>query len=424
MKKRFWSLILTVVMVAACCVSLCACGSGDGSSKEGELTIWVGDGLEDMFTEMAKDYTKETGIKVHVFTYTGLTAADKLALDGPFGKGGDIYVQGGGGDLAGAVEQGLFVKLDKNEFELETKFIGGAQTLMQYQGELYGVPLGIETTALMYNKDIIPELPDTWEEICAFARSYNHFGSDIRTKDQKFGLLIDYTNPYYTWCFNEAFGGYIFGQDENGAYDCTDIGIDNEGSIKACAFIKDMIDTKTIPTDLAATLMQSKFISGKAAIILDGSWDLSNFREAGINLGVAAFPEISLGDGTFGQPVTFCGGYGLAISSFSLNIEESKNFLKFATRDKYVLAYYNTVGRIPATVSASQTPEVQNDEALKGFMDQLAYSYPQPAINELNAIWDPLVASTTAIYVNGEDIAEVMHKVKADIEANIELLHQ
>ena len=420
--KRIAALLLILSMLAAP-FALTGC-KGDGSSKEGELAVWVGESLEDMFKVIAKDYTKATGVPVHIFTYTGLTASDKLALDGPFGKGGDVYVQGGGGDLAKAIEQGLFLELSKEDTKLETKYISGAQTLMQYQGKLYGVPLGIETTALMYNKDLLPEFPGTWEELVEFALSFNHFGKDIKTRDQRFGLLIDYTNPYYTWAFNEAFGGYIFGKDATGAYDPTDIGIDNEGSIQACYFLKDLIDRKVIPTDLAITLMQSKFTSGRAAVILDGSWDLANFRNAGINVGVVPIPLIPQKDGTGSHAVTFCGGYGLAVSSFSLNIEESKKFLEFATQDKYVMDYYRVTGRIPSTVGCSENEEILKDDCLRGFYAQLEYSYPQPAINELNAVWDPLTASTTAIYINGEDIPTTMHKVKEDIVANIQLLTQ
>lgn len=420
--KKLLSTILIAIMLCSLCLAITGC-KGDGSSKEGRLTVWVGTDLEELFTQIAKDYTAETGVPVSVFTYTGLTASDKLALDGPFGKGGDIYVQGGGGDLAKAVEQGLFLELSKEDFQLESKYISGAQELMQYQGKLYGVPLGIETTALMYNKDILPEFPETWEELVDFVQGYNHFGADIKTKDQLFGLLVDYSNPYYTWAINEAFGGYIFGQDADGAYDPTDLGIDNEGSIAACEFIKGMIDNKTIPTDMTITLMQSKFQSGKAAVILDGSWDLANFRKAGINVGVAPIPALPTGDGSYGTPVTFCGGYGLAVSSFSLNQEESKKFLNFATKDEYLIGYYEITGRIPATVSSSENETIKADECLKGFYAQLENSYPQPAINELNAVWDPLTASTTSIYINGEDIAATMHKVAEDIKANIELLN-
>lgn len=421
MTKKIISAALAILMLFSMCMALTGCSSS-GASKEGRLSVWVGSDLEELFKQIAKDFTDETGIRVSVFTYTGLTASDKLALDGPFGKGGDVYVQGGGGDLAQAVEQGLFLELSKEDTQLESKYISGAQELMQYQGKLYGVPLGIETTALLYNKDILPEFPATWEELMTFVQGYNHFGDGIKSKDEKFGLLVDYSNPYYTWAINEAFGGYIFGQDETGAYDPTDLGIDNDGSIAACYFIKDLIDSKTIPTDMAITLMQSKFQSGRAAVILDGSWDLSNFRNAGINVGVAPIPALPLGDGSYGTPVTFTGGYGLAISSFSLNPELSKQFLEFSTRDAYVLEYYKITGRIPATVNCAENEEVQADECLRGFYAQLENSYPQPAINELNAVWDPLTASTTAIYINGEDIDTTMHKVADDVRANIKLL--
>lgn len=421
--KKTLSIVLAVLMLCSVCLLGTGCSKNDGSSKKGQLSVWVGEDLEELFTKMAEAYTAETGVPVYVFTYTGLTASDKLALDGPFGKGGDIYVQGGGGDLAKAVEQGLFLELSKEETQLESKYIDGAQQLMQYQGKLYGIPLGIETTALFYNKDLLPEFPETWEELMAFVQEFNYFGEGIKSKNEKFGLLIDYTNPYYTWAINEAFGGYIFGQDASGAYDPSDLGIANEGSIAACGFIKDLLTSKTIPSDMTITLMQSKFQSGKAAVILDGSWDLGNFRRAGINVGVVPIPDIPLGNGEYGTPVTFCGGYGLSISSFSLNQEESKKFLEFATRDEYIIEYYEITGRIPSTVSSSRNEKILADDCLKGFYAQLENSYPQPAINELNAVWDPLTASTTAIYVNGEDIAETMKKVAEDIKANIELLN-
>ena len=421
--KKALSFLLVVALLLSLCLSLAGCRD-NGASKEGCLSVWVGTDLEEMFLKIAADYTAATGVPVKIFTYTGLTASDKLALDGPFGKGGDVYVQGGGGDLAKAVEQGLFLEISKEEAQLETKYISGAQELMQYQGKLYGVPLGIETTALFYNKDILPEFPETWEELIAFAKEYNHFGEGIKSKDRLFGLMIDYSNPYYTWAINEAFGGYIFGQDASGAYDPTDLGIDNDGSIAACEFIKNLIVDKVIPTDMPITLMQSKFQSGKAAVILDGSWDLAKFRNAGINVGVAPFPAIPTGDGQYGDAVTFCGGYGLSVSSFSKNIEESKKFLEFATKDEYVLEYYKATGRIPSTVGCSTNEEIMADECLKGFYAQLEHSYPQPAINEMNAVWDPLTASTTAIYINGEDVATTMHKVREDIQANIALLKQ
>lgn len=421
--KKILSVLAASVIGVTGIAAMSGCGGSTGASVEGRLSLWVGEALKELFEQIAEDYTEETGFPVVVNTYTGLTASDKLALDGPFGKGGDVYVQGGGGDLAQAVEQGLFVELSETDMELSTKFISGAQDLMKYQGKLYGVPLGIETNAMFYNKDILPEFPETWEELVKWAKTYNNFGDGVRPKDEKYGLLIDYTNPYYTWAINEAYGGYIFGKKEDGSWNPEDIGIDNDGSIEATKMIKSLIDENVIPTNMAITLMQSKFTSGKAAVILDGSWDLSSFRKAGINVGIAKIPDIRISETETGTPVAFSGGYGLAINSYSKNIEQSKDFLKFATRDKYVLAYYDITGRIPSTVGCANNETVLADDCLAGFYEQLIDSYPQPAINELNAVWDPLTAAATAIYVNNEDVATVLHKVKNDIVENIKLLH-
>ena len=424
--KRIWS-VMTAGLMAATGIAACAAFAGcsdTGYSKEGRLAVWVGEQLEDLFVQIGKDYEAETGIPVVIKTYTGLTASDKLALDGPFGKGGDIYMQGGGGDLAKAVEQGLFMEVSKEDMELETKFITGAQELMQYQGKLYGVPLGTEVNVLYYNKDILAEFPEdwTWEDMIDYALSYNNFGDGVKTKDEKFGLLIDYSNPYYTWAINEAFGGYIFGKDEDGNYVPTDLGIDNDGSIAAMHYIKDMIDNKVIPENMNSSVCQSKFMSGKAAIMLDGSWSLANFRNAGIDVGVAKLPDIQISETETGTPRVFAGGYGLAISAFTVNPEESKDFLKFATKDEYVFEYYKVTGRVPSTVGCSTDEEVLADDCLVGFYAQAEDSYPQPPINELNAVWDPLTAASVAIFTNNEDIATVMHKIKQDILANIELL--
>ncbi len=124
MKKKLTAVVATTLMAATVglsSVSLAACGGDTGASKEGRLALWVGEQLVDLFTKMAADYEVETGFPVVVNSYTGLTASDKLALDGPFGKGGDVYVQGGGGDLAQSIEKGLFKELSPEEMELETK---------------------------------------------------------------------------------------------------------------------------------------------------------------------------------------------------------------------------------------------------------------------------------------------------------------
>ena len=71
----------------------------------------------------------------------------------------------------------------------------------------------------------------------------------------------------------------------------------------------------------------------------------------------------------------------------------------------------------------AENEQVLKDDCLAGFYKQLEYSYPQPSINEMNAVWDPLTAAASAIFVNNEDVATVLHKVKNDVLENIKLLN-
>lgn len=159
--KKGWSVLLSGLMtvnVFACGALLSGCGEALGASVEGRLSVWVPEGqnIMDMFEDMAADFEAETGTPVSIIPYMGLSATEKLELDGPFGKGGDIYIQNGGGDLAGAVEKGLFMALSSEELGLDTALLPGMSELMEYQGVPYGVPLGAETNVMFYNKEILP----------------------------------------------------------------------------------------------------------------------------------------------------------------------------------------------------------------------------------------------------------------------------
>ena len=190
--KKVVSIVAASVLAVSGVIALAGCQEDNGYSKEGRLAVWVGDGLQEMFETIAEDYEEATGTPVFIKPYTGLTAAEKLALDGPSGRAGDIYVQGGGADLANAVDRGLYLEVDKDAVDFDTRFVEAGQELMSYNGKAYGVPLGTETEAIYYNKTLISEEVaegfETWDDLVTWVKDFNSKNSG------KYGFRIDSTN--------------------------------------------------------------------------------------------------------------------------------------------------------------------------------------------------------------------------------------
>ena len=86
----------------------------------------------------------------------------------------------------------------------------------------YGVPLAMETYALFYNKDLLPTAPDSFEKLIEATKSLTNKGA------QKFGILFEPANFYFSYAFLSADGGYVF---KNGT-DVNDMGLNNDGAVK------------------------------------------------------------------------------------------------------------------------------------------------------------------------------------------------
>ena len=386
--------------------------SGGQSAVSGHIVVWVGDQQMDIFQQIADGFTEKTGVTVELVPYTGVNATDKLALDGPAGNGGDVYVQGGGAALAKAVDQGLYKEIPEGTFD-ESLFTESTIEDYKYKGTLYGVPMGAETPALIYNKDLISEIPDTWEglmEACAEL-------TDI--ENDQYGFLMDATNPYFINALFDAYGGYIFAQDENG-YNPDDIGLNNEGTKEAVKMVAQYYESGQWQRNMAFDAMEKKFTDGQAAVIYDGPWAVAGYEEAGINIGIAPLPPLENGN----VPRTFSGSYGLSVSAFTENETAALEFIKYAVNEENIMLYCNATNRTPALKSCNELDEIKNDPVRSAFAQQMENSIPQPNIPEMDLIYAPMIDGLTLIFSQGADVDETLDKAVDQIKEQISIMQQ
>ena len=138
------------------------------ASKEGTLTIWIDAARVPMIESLGAKFEEKYGVPVAVQELGFGDVRDQLKIAGPAGEGPDIII--GAHDWLGELaSNGLLEPLDLGD---KAKLIDPvAIKAFTYDGKLYGLGYNVEAIALIYNKDLVPEPPKTWDELKAIANS-------------------------------------------------------------------------------------------------------------------------------------------------------------------------------------------------------------------------------------------------------------
>jgi arabinogalactan oligomer / maltooligosaccharide transport system substrate-binding protein len=272
-----------------------------------------------------------------------------------------------------------------------------------FGGKLFGLPMFVEGPALIINTDLVPEVPATYEDMIAKAK-------ELTTADQ-FGFLFDINNFYFAYNWIHSNGGYVFGRDDSGLI-ASDIGLNNEGAIKGAEMLKALRHTDgLIPAGMTYDVANGQFVDGAAAMIYNGPWAISQYRDAGLNVAVVPMPPMA--DGT--PFAGFMGVQGVLLNEFSTNKVDAANLAKWLTRKDAQVSLANLSGRIPASQSA--LAEVQDDPIIAGFGAALTNAEPMPNIPEMGQVWGPMGNALTVITESADsDVTATLNQAVAEIQ--------
>jgi len=359
--RKLLSLVLAVAVVGGLALS----------AEKGKLTIWADDTRAPVFKAIGDLYTLATGIPVEVVQLSFGDIRGQFSTAAPAGAGPDLII--GAHDWVGELAaSGLLARIDVPP-ALAAQFDPVTLEAFTY-GVLYGLPYAREGIALVYNKALVPTPPATWDELLALARKLTD-----PTLPQ-YGFAVQNPDPYHSFPFLSALGGYIFGLKDGKLNPC-DVGLDNAGAIAGAKFLDALFEEGLLPAGLGWDTWTSLFAQGRIAMVVTGPWAIGIARAGGIDVGVAPIPTI---DG--GTPKPFVGVQGVMVSAFSPNLAIVKDFLfnYFATYAT-MLALYQKDPRIPAFLPVYEA--VKGDPILRGFAESIANGVPMPNIPQMSAVW-------------------------------------
>ena len=333
-------------------VAMAACGSSSGSAPAGPLTLTA----EDYFTadpahsavgSILDSCAKSAGVNIVqqsvanpqlmpkvLQQLSAHTLPDLLMLDNP--------------DLQQIATTGALTPLDSVGVKL-SGYYPSIVAAGSYQGKVYGLAPGVNSIALVYNKDMfaaagITAPPSTWDELKADAAAL--------TTPQHYGFAMSADNDGEgAWSFLPFF--WSNGGDLKH--------LDSAQSVAALQFVTGLVHAGSMSKSVvtwAQSDVNEQFMAGKAAMMINGPWQLPVLAQnSALHYGVTQIPapaegttvKVPLGGEVWTVPVTDQ-AHEQAAAKVLACMNDEANQLSYAKANSYV----------PSLESAAKQAEADN----------------------------------------------------------------
>ncbi len=263
------------------------------------------------------------------------------------------------------------------------------KALTYYKGGLYQIAdkLGNHLT-LVYNKALVTTPPKTDVELIELAKKIMVFDKD--GKPQRYGLVWNYTEPFFFIPFLSGFGGWVM--DENG-----NPTLNTQSNIDALNFIKDLRDKhRIIPNEADYNIADLLFKDGKAGMIINGDWSWAGYAKAGINIGISPLPKINK-TGLWCAPMVSPKGYSINANVKKEKLREIIRLLKFLLAPEQQMEITKKLNTMPTLIELYEDPFFKNNEIMVNSQLQIDRGRAMPVVPELRAIWDAMRPSYQAV---------------------------
>ena len=343
------------------------------------ITIWSDDLLTPVLLGFVDAFQAEYGIGLTVENVPDRN--DQFPIAAPAGEGPDIIMLAHD-RLGGFADSGLLAPIDLGDKAAE--FDPAALQAYTYGGELVGIPYAVENMAFFYNTDMVDAAPATWAELMDVG------GAMVDAGDATYALALSGTT-YDAYPLMTAFGGYVFGTNDDGSYNPQDVGIDSEGMIAAGEYIQAGVEAGYISSSTDWDTAHVQFETGEVPFIMAGPWALDRFRESGVPYAITTFPAAEQ------EGAPFSGVQGFAVNALSDNVLLAQAFLtEFLATEESMQLLADGSNRPSAWLSITS-----DDPDLAGFGAVASVAQPMPNIPEMGSVWGSWGDATTLI-VNGE----------------------
>lgn len=379
---------LKIILLGLIVLFFLGCQKQDDLSK---IVIWHQmrvDEREILEAQLAKYMQLNPDVKIEALYKETEELRSGFIIAAIAGQGPDLVY--GPSDQVGPFQvMDIILPLD-TLFEQEYLERFNPKALVYFRGNLYqiGDKLGNHLT-LVYNKDLIKSPPATDIELIELGKKLT-VDENKDGKVDRYGLVWNYTEPFFFIPFLSGFGGWVMDDDGNPT-------LDTQANIDALNFIKDLRDKyKIIPGEADYNIADVLFKDGKAGMIINGDWSWAGYKKAGINIGIAPLPRITKTN-LWCAPMVSTKGYSINSNVKMEKIPKIVSLLKFLLAPEQQMEVTRKINTMPTLNELYNDPFIKNDEIMVNSQLQIERGKPMPVVPELRAIWDAMRPSYQAV---------------------------
>jgi multiple sugar transport system substrate-binding protein len=285
------------------------------------------------------------------------------------------------------------ISADVAKIELWSDIYPGPKAAVSDGSKVYGVPIGSNSLALYYNKKLLTDggvsaPPQTWDQLTETATK--------TTKSPVYGIAFSAVNTEEaTWQWEPFLwsnGGSLSDLTSPNAKVALELWVD---WVKKGLASKDVVNWNQgdVPNE---------FISGRAATMVMGPWQLANVKKSGIDFGIVTIPVPKEGS----KPVVPLGGEVWCVLKGNPKVEAAAvKFVQFTQEASRLRKICDTFNYISSIQSVAKEQGEANPE-LMPFVNQMATAkarsqdggakYPEISLAARTAIQRALTGQATA----------------------------
>ncbi|RIX28749.1 ABC transporter substrate-binding protein [Amnibacterium setariae] len=326
-------------------------GGGGGSSKGAgtiTFTTWASDTEKAAYQQLIASFEKaHKGAKVTANFVPYAQMFTNIDAQLSAGKAPDVF-RAGYGQIGGYAKQGALLDLSSSLGSEKSRFIPAFWEAVNYDGKPYGVPQQTDTSAIVYNKQLMSDagitaFPDSLDK----AWSFDEFAdvmSKLRAKlpASKFPFAYNWqlagSPRWLSWLF--AAGGRLLDQD------LTKAALPSAAGTKALDYTKAFFEKQWVPQNSSTksnTYADTTWLAGTTAMVSAGNFLLPEFTSAKFDWGVTYLPKDQRGADDLG-------GNAL-VATKDGNTELATEFLKYMVSDDAMSVFCGKALELPTLQS-------------------------------------------------------------------------